>query len=189
MVLRFMILNAARSEEGREAVWGEIDLENAIWTIPAKRMKGGVLHRIPLSKPALAVLRKVQPLSSGKQTSLVFPSPVSRKSLSDMAVSQLIRGMSLDGLEDGAPPRWRDGENRAAVPHGFRATFKSWTLELGYPDHLSEIALAHKDNDKSRSPYAREDLLEQRRPMMEAWAKVCTAPAGNVTNIKDTKRR
>jgi integrase len=105
-----------------------------------------------------------------------------------MALSQLMRGMSFDGLEDGALPRWRDGENRAAVPHGFRATFKSWTRATGYPDHLSEIALAHKDKDKVRAAYAREDLLEQRRPMMEAWAKVCTAPAGSVTNIKVAKR-
>ena len=189
MALRFMIFTGCRSGEGRGAVWGEIDLDTAVWTIPAKRMKGGVLHRIPLSKPALTVLRQVQSLSSGKHNALVFPSALSGKALSDMALSQLMRGMSFDGLEDGALPRWRDGENRAAVPHGFRATFKSWTRETGYPDHLSEIALAHKDKDKVRAAYAREDLLEQRRPMMEAWAKVCSAPAGSVTNIKDAKRR
>ena len=188
MALRFIILTGCRSGEGREAVWGEIDLDKAVWTIPGKRMKGGVLHRIPLSKPALTVLRQVRPLSSGKQTALVFPSAISGKALSDMALSQLMLGMSFDGLEDGALARWRDGENRAAVPHGFRATFKSWTRATGYPDHLSEIALAHKDKDKVRAAYAREDLLEQRRPMMEAWAKVCTAPAGSVTNIKDAKR-
>ena len=188
LALRFIILTGCRSGEGRGAMWGEIDLDNGIWTIPAKRMKGGKLHRVPLSKAAAKLLAQVRPLSSGKQNALVFPSAASGKMLSDMALSQLLRGMSFDGLKSGQLPRWRDGENRAVVVHGFRSTFKSWARSTSYPDHLSEIALAHKDKDKVRAAYAREDLLDERRPMMEAWAKVCTSPQAVVTNIKDARK-
>lgn len=178
LVMKFCILTGCRSGEGRGAVWGEIDLDQAIWTVPAKRMKGQVLHRVALSKPAIKILKQVRPLSEGKQNALVFPSPKSGKALSDMALSQLVRGMSCDGLKEGQLPRWRDGENQAVVVHGFRSTLKSWARANNYPDHLSEIALAHKDKDKVRAAYAREDLLEERRPMMEAWGKFCTAYCG-----------
>lgn len=93
--------------------------------------------------------------------------------MSDMALSMLVRGMACDDLPEGALPRWRDHEGRPVVPHGFRTSFKGWSLAKGYPDALSELALAHADKDKVRAAYAREDMLEQRRPMMEAWAAHC----------------
>ncbi len=187
--LKFTILTACRSGEVRGAVWNEIDLEKGTWTIPANRMKAGRLHRVALSKPAIEILEVMRSLSSGKPKGLVFRSPASTRKLSDMALSQLVRGMSADGLGKGHLPRWRDSENRAVVVHGFRSTFKSWALSTSYPDHLSEIALSHNDKDKVRAAYAREDLLDERRTMMEAWGKLCTSPTSMVTNIRDTRRK
>jgi len=108
--------------------------------------------------------------------------------LSDMAPSQLLRGMSFDGLPEGQLPRWHDDESRAVVTHGFRSTFKGWSLSKHYQDHLSELALAHKDKNKVRAAYARDDLLEERRPMMEDWGSFCAAPTASVTNIKEARR-
>jgi integrase len=187
--LKFAILTGCRSGEVRGAVWNEIDLEKATWTIPANRMKAKKLHRVPLSKPAVKVLEAMRPLSFGKSKDLIFPSPTSSSQLSDMALSQLVRGMSSDGLGKDHLPRWRDSENRAVVVHGFRSTFKSWALSTSYPDHLSEIALSHSDRNKVRAAYAREDLLEERRPLMDAWAMLCTSPASKITNIRDARRK
>jgi len=147
------------------------------------------LHRIALSKPAIKILETMRPLSSGKPKDLIFPSPASSKKLSDMALSQLVRGMSSDGLGKGHLLRWRDSENRAVVVHGFRSTFKSWALSTSYPDHLSEIALSHSDNNKVRAAYVREDLLDERRPLMDAWGTLCTSPAAKIANIKDARRK
>jgi len=96
--------------------------------------------------------------------------------------------MCLDGIADGQVPRWRDSENRAVDLHGFRTSFKSWCRTNNYPDELSELALAHIDKDKTRRAYAREDLLEERQPMMEAWGELCTSPAANIINIRDARR-
>jgi len=177
LVTQFVILTACRSGEARQATWNEIDLERAIFTLPGTRTKNRHLHQIALSTAAVEILRSVRPLSSGRPDDLVFPSPVSGDAkpqpLSTMALPQLVRGMSLDNLAPGELPRWRDAENRPVVVHGFRTTFKSWSLSSGYPDHLSEKALAHVEKDKTRAAYAREQLLDERRPMMEAWAEHC----------------
>jgi integrase len=81
--------------------------------------------------------------------------------------------MSLDGLAGGELPRWRDPLGNSIVPHGFRSSFKAWSLANGWPDHLSELALAHADTNKVRAAYARDPLVEERRPMMQAWADAC----------------
>ena len=178
LVIQFAILTGCRSGEVRDATWNEIDLERAIFTIPAKRMKNKkLLHQVPLSPAAVAILRNVAPLSSNRPDDLVFPSPATRSgrptALSSMALSEQVRGMSTDGLEPDRLPRWRDAENKSVTVHGFRTSFKAWSLSKGYPDHLSEKALSHIDKDKTRAAYAREALLEERRPMMEAWADYC----------------
>ena len=59
------------------------------------------------------------------------------------------------------------------VPHGFRTSFCGWTRAQGWPDDLGEIGLAYVDEDRMRAAYARDDLLEERCPMMEAWATWC----------------
>ena len=173
LALRFAILTAARTGEVRGMRWREVDLEAAVWTVPGERMKGGKAHRVPLSPAALDVLRSLEPLRADAGD-LVFPGGRRGRPLSDMAVSEVVRRMNEGGRE-GEPPRWRDVEGRAVVPHGFRASFKAWTLAQGYPDMLSEMALAHADRDKVRAAYLRPGMLEPeaRAPMMQAWAEHC----------------
>jgi integrase len=180
--LRLAILTGVRSGEVRKMPWRELNDGAAIWTVQAARMKGGKTHHVPLSAEAQAVIEKMKPLADGRD-SLVFPGQRKGRPLSDMTISMLVRGMSFDGLPEAEPPRWRDDEGRAVVPHGFRTTFKSWSLAHGWPDYLSEKALAHSDKDKVRAAYARDPLIEERRPMMEAWGRWCMGAPGEVTDL------
>jgi hypothetical protein len=172
LALRFSILTAARTGEARGMVWGEVDEAAGLWVVPAARMKAGKVHFVALSPAALAVLAEVKPMATGRD-SLVFPGQRAGKALSDMSLSMLVRGMATDGLAEGELPRWRDAEGRVMVPHGCRTSFKAWSLAQGWGDHLSEKALAHADRDKVRAAYARDALVEERRPMMEAWGAWC----------------
>lgn len=148
--LEFAILTAARSGEVRGAEWSEIDLEAKVWTVPAARMKAGKEHRVPLSDAAV-VLVKALPRMAG--TELVFSSPRGG-TLSDMTLSAVLRRMSV-----------------AAVPHGFRSTFRDWVSECtAYPNQAAEMALAHAIGDKVEAAYRRGDLFEKRRQMMADWA-------------------
>ena len=148
--LEFAILCASRSGEVRGALWTEINWEDAIWTIPAERMKAGKEHRVPLSTPAVKLLEALQ--RSGN-SDLVFAGS-NGKPLSDMALTAVMRRMEVD-----------------AVPHGFRSTFRDWAGDCtNYPRDVAEFALAHKVSDKVEAAYRRSDALEKRRRMMEDWA-------------------
>ena len=156
--LEFAVLTAARSGEVRGATWGEIDQENATWTIPGERMKAGVEHRVPLSADALALLKQL-PRTPGTvlvtmaSKDLVFPAPRGGK-LSDMTLVAVMRRMNVD-----------------AVPHGFRSTFRDWASErTAYPSEVAEMALAHTIGNKVEAAYRRGDLFEKRRVMMADWA-------------------
>lgn len=172
LALRFAILTAARSGEVRGMTWAEVDLDRMVWAIPAARMKAGRTHFVPLPTQAIELLRRLSPFAEGR-TSFVFPGRRAQSCLSDMTISELVRGMSLDGLSEGELPRWRDQLGNPVVPHGFRSSFKAWTLANGWADHLSELALAHADANKVRAAYARDPLVEERRAMMQAWADAC----------------
>lgn len=174
--LRFVILTAARTGEVRRMTWQEVDFERRLWTVPAARMKAKRLHVVPLSAAALRVLEAMRPLARGPE-SLVFPSPQRGGEISDMSLTMLVRGMACDGVPEGEPPRFRDAEGRVPVPHGFRSAFKDWSRSQGWPDHLSEMALAHVDANATRAAYGRDALIEERRPMMEAWAQWCDSKA------------
>jgi integrase len=181
--IRFTILTAARTGEVRGMRWREVDLEAKVWTIPGDRMKAGRTHRVPLPSSSLAVLEEVRPLMKSLGD-LVFPSTNGKAPLSDMALSMLVRGMAHDGLSDGDLPRWRDGEGRAVVPHGFRSSFRDWAGETRNDGHdVVEAALAHTIKNKSEAAYARSDLLEKRRVLMNAWGEHCTGQSGDVVNL------
>ncbi len=153
--LTFAILTVARSGQARGATWSEIDMGQAMWVISKKRMKAKKEHRVPLSKPALEIL-KAQPRIVG--TDLIFPSSKGTP-LSDATLLAVLKRMRVD-----------------AVPHGFRSTFKDWCSELtNYPREVSEMALAHAVGDKVEEAYRRGDLLSKRRLLMEDWAKFCSA--------------
>lgn len=150
--LEFAILTAARSGEVRGARWSEIDLKEGVWTIPKERMKAAREHRVPLSEPARQMLRSLPKTDAG----LVFESPRGG-ALSDMALTLVLRRMNV-----------------AAVPHGFRSTFRDWTAELtSYPSEVCEIALAHTVGNKVEAAYRRGDLFEKRRRLMRDWARFC----------------
>lgn len=171
--LEFTILTAARTGEVRGATWGEVDEQARIWTVPAERMKTREMHRVPLSAAAMAVLRRVRP-EQARGTARVFPN-AKFNPLSDMALAMLVRGMATDVLGEDAPPRWRDLAGRVIVPHGFRSSFRDWCGETRQEGReVAERALAHVVRGVEGA-YARSDLLERRRPMMEAWGDFCTA--------------
>ena len=160
--IEFVLLTAARSGEARHMVWEEVDLDRAIWTLSAKRMKMRQSHRVPLSAAAVAVLERRKALA--KHTSLVFPSPRGNV-LTDMAMTSLMRKNNVAS----------DTPERTATIHGFRSSFRDWASEQGYPSDLAERALAHKIKNQGEAAYHRTDLLEERRPMMEAWGEhVCS---------------
>jgi integrase len=176
--LEFAVLTAARTGEVLGATWREVDLESATWTVPARRTKAARPHRVALSPAALAVLEQMRPLAAGPD-SFVFPGQRRGRPLSNMALLVLLRRMQRPAAKAGsgripdgnAGPRWADAEGRPITPHGFRASFRTWAGNAtGFPREVVEAALAHAVKDKVEAAYARGDLLERRRPLMQAWA-------------------
>lgn len=165
IALEALILTAARSGEIRLATWDEVDLDAGLWSIPAARMKRKRAHVVPLSPAALAVFKRAKALRTDDAV-LVFPGLSPKKPMSDATLAVVLKRMGVD-----------------AVPHGFRSSFKDWAGEVGgFPNELSEAALAHAIPNKAEAAYRRDDLLERRRVMMEAWARYCDGEAagGNV---------
>lgn len=161
LALEALILTAARSGEIRLATWDEVDLEKGLWSIPAARMKRNRAHVVPLSKPALAAFQRAKVLRTD-DAALVFPGQSPKKPMSDATLAAVLKRMGI-----------------TAVPHGFRSSFKDWAGEVGgFPNELSEAALAHAIPNKAEAAYRRGDLLERRRVMMEAWARYCAGEAG-----------
>jgi integrase len=156
--LEFCILTAARSGEVLGARWEEFDLDRAVWTVPAARMKAGREHRVPLSAPAISILK---PLVESRQNEFVFPGQRPDKPLSGMAMEMMLRRMKVDD----------------ATVHGFRSTFRDWAGNISnFPREVVETALAHVIGDKAEQAYRRSDALAKRRRLMEAWAAYCAAP-------------
>jgi integrase len=168
--LEFTIMTAGRTGEVLGATWDEIDSEGRLWTVPPDRMKAGREHRVPLSDAALAILRAMTEVRSGKH---VFPGARDNRPLSQMAMLMLLRRMGRDRL----------------TTHGFRSTFADWGAEqTAFPSEVREMALAHTVGDKVEAAYRRGDLFEKRRQLAEAWARYCTAPptdtAGSVVPMR-----
>jgi integrase len=188
LALRFVILTASRTGEVRGMRWREVELDAKLWVVPPDRMKAGKLHRVPLSSAAVAVLAEVRPLMR-KPDDLAFPSVRKNVALSDMALSEVVRRMNEGNEEDGLP-HWHDAEGRAVVPHGFRSTFRDWAGETR-PEgrEVVEAALAHSIKDKAEAAYARSDLLEKRRPLMDAWAEHCKRLPAQVVILSDRGTR
>ena len=159
LCFRFLVLTAARSGEARGAMWDEIELQEQVWRIPAERMKAGKEHRVPLSVQALELLGKASELRD--ESGLVFPSPLKPGlPMSDMTLTKVLRTTGLS--------------ERATV-HGFRSSFKNWTLEqTDTPWAVSEAALAHILGNSTEQAYARSDLFERRRALMQQWADYLT---------------
>ncbi len=156
--LEFTILTAARTSETLKAYWEEIDLSAQVWTIPASRMKAAKEHRVPLSGPALAILRAVRAGSSA--TGPVFPGRRG-KPLSNMAMDMVLRRMDV-----------------GVTVHGFRSSFRDWAGEMtDTPREVAEAALAHTVGNSAELAYRRGDALAKRRVLMEAWGSYCRPKA------------
>jgi integrase len=165
--LEFLILTATRSGEARGTRWSEIDLAHKVWTIPAERMKAARAHRVPLSDPALTLLRAM--LQFGDD-GFVFPGLKPQSALSDVALTRAVRTAGA-----------------TTSVHGFRSSFRDWAAETtGYAHEVTEMALAHALRDRVESAYRRGDLLEKRRRLMDEWAAFCAKPtiAGDVVPLK-----
>jgi integrase len=173
--LEFLILTAVRSGSVRMAEWSEFDLDRKLWVIPPEHTKARQEHRVPLQPQAIKLLESL-PVMAG--TNIVFTSPTG-KALSDMALSQLMRGM-----------RERGELTVEAVPHGFRSTFRDWAAEqTAYPDEIRKIASGHAVGDAVKEAYQRTDLLEKRRQLMSEWGRFIDQPkakqTGNVTKFRE----
>ena len=163
LALEFAILTAARTGEVIGAKWGEVDLEKAVWTIPASRMKAGKEHRVPLSPRAVEILNAVQEL----RQEWLFPA-VRGGTLSGMAMSMLLRRMQVD-----------------VTVHGFRSSFRDWCAEsTGYGHEVAEMALAHTIDNKVERAYRRGDLFEKRRRLMGDWATFCISGGVDRDNVR-----
>ena len=170
LALEFVILTATRTSETLEATWAEVDLEKALWTIPAARMKAGREHRVPLSPRAVAILEELVPLKKA----VLFPTEKGGK-LSAMAMSMLLRRMKQD-----------------FTVHGFRSAFRDWAAECtGYAHEVCEMALAHTIGNKAEAAYRRGDMFEKRRRLMADWATYCAsggAAGATVTPLRNANR-
>jgi len=165
--LEFTILTAARTGEVIGATPGEFDLQKALWTIPAERMKARREHRTPLSPRALDIVRG----QIKGPTACVFPGQIEGRPLSNMAMLELLKRMGRGDL----------------TVHGFRSTFRDWAAEqTAFPHELAEMALAHAVGDKVEAAYRRGDMFAKRARLMAEWAKWCerTGKAGKVTPLR-----
>ena len=164
MALRFAILAAARTGEVIGATWGEIDLAEKAWTIPAVRMKAKREHRVPLAPAALAILAAVAKRAHSDDPALpVFPGQGGKRGLSNMAMLTVLRRMRRDDV----------------TTHGFRSAFRDWASErTTYGPEVAEMALAHAVGNAVEAAYRRGDLFTKRRGLMDDWASFATTPAG-----------
>ena len=174
LAVEFTILTAARSGEVRGATWGEVDTAAAVWTVPAKRMKAGREHRVPLVPRAVEIVAEMAKLAEAtgekQPDALVFPGMKRGAPLIDMSLSAVLRRMKVG----------------AVTVHGFRSAFKDWANETtSFPNELSEAALAHLTGDAVERAYRRGDALDRRRELMAAWAGFCAGPAAaNVVALR-----
>jgi integrase len=156
--LEVAVLTAARSGEVLGARWVEFDLDRAVWTVPATRMKAGREHRVPLSPRALKIVKAMQDTRNGD---FVFPGHRPGRPLSVMALEMVLRRMKI----------------KDATVHGFRSAFRDWAAECtNFPNEVCEAALAHVIENKAEAAYRRGDLFDKRRKLMEAWAAYCVHP-------------
>jgi len=151
--LEFLVLTATRSGEVRWATWRDISLSDPIWAIPAIHTKANREHRVPLSSSAVRLL---EALPQFHNVALLFPS-ARHVSLSDMTLTRCLQRMNL-----------------SFVPHGFRASFKTWASECtSSPREVIEASLAHVLDNKTEAAYWRGDFMEKRRRLIEQWAQFC----------------
>ena len=163
--LMFTCLTGSRTSEVLGMRWEEIDLENRLWVCPESRMKTNVEHRVPLTEEMLAIVKPLRAMAS----EYVFEGQKRHKPLSNMAMLMLLRRMKVEGV----------------TVHGFRSTFRDWAAEVANaPREVAEMSLSHKVGSDVERAYARSDLLDRRRLLMERWSGFVTGQGGQVISIE-----
>lgn len=169
LALEFTALTAARSQEVRLATWGEFDLGERLWTVPAGHMKRGKAHIVPLSDAAIAVLRRAAALRLAG-TNHVFPG-TGGKAMSDMTLLKVLR-------DAGEPYH----------VHGFRSTFTDWAADkTHFANAVVDAAKAHKTPDATEAAYRRTTHLDKRRDLMETWGTHCAGEPNRTVIVFPTK--
>jgi integrase len=169
--LEFTILTAARTGETIGAKWGEIDLNAAIWTVPASRMKAKVEHRVPLSPAALELLKGLR-LEEPQPDDLIFTAGENRPG-SNMMMAMLLRRMERNDI----------------TVHGFRSTFRDWAGDATeFPREIVEQALAHTIQNKAERAYRRQTAVERRRALMNSWADFLDGATAQVVEMPERAR-
>ena len=173
--LELLILTAVRTGEVIGARWSEFDLDNALWVIPAERMKARREHSVPLCDRAVAIVMSMRELRQDDDNNgFVFPSAKKGKSLSNMAMLKLLERMGRSDL----------------TVHGFRSSFRDWTAEVSnFPNEVAEMALAHIVADETERAYRRGVLFAKRIKLMQAWEKYCTFPPRSRGNVVPMKKK
>jgi integrase len=161
--MRVVILTACRTGEALGATWGEVDLKEKVWTIPAARMKGLREHRVPLSAEAVGAFEAARAFRLAN-SDYVFPGARIGRPLSNMALLALLRRMKVTGV----------------TTHGFRSTFRDFVDEqTDFPPHVAELGLAHSIGSAVEKAYRRSDLFQRRAEAMRVWGQF-TFPAQKV---------
>jgi len=159
--LMFTCLSGGRTSEILGAKWDEFDFVENVWTVPEERMKPDTVHRVPLTPEMLAILEPLKAL----QSEYVFEGQKRHKPLSNMAMLMLLRRMKVEGV----------------TVHGFRSTFRDWASEVAHaPRELAEMSLSHKVGSDVERAYARSDLLDRRRGLMDRWSSFLVGGDGKV---------
>jgi integrase len=157
--LELLCLTATRTNEVRQATFGEFDLADRVWTIPGARTKTRKEHVVPLSDAAIALVKRQLAAAKDRSPS-GFLFVGERKGAGLIGINQM--KVIMQTIHGGD-----------AVPHGLRSSFRDWCALNGHPRDLAELSLAHVVGSKVERSYRRNPLVEQRRAIMAAWAEYC----------------
>ena len=162
--LMFTCLTGSRTSEVLNMRWEEIGEEGRVWICPANRMKGDEEHRVPLTDEMLKIIEPLRAMKS----EYVFEGQKRHRPLSNMAMLMLLRRMGVESV----------------TVHGFRSTFRDWASEVANaPREVAEMSLSHKVGNDVERAYARSDLLERRRVLMDRWSGFVAGDNGKILRI------
>ena len=162
--LRFACLTGARTGEVLGMTWGEVDFDSSLWIVPASRMKTNTEHRVPLTSEMSQILEEMKTF----QSKFVFEGQKRHAPLSNMSMTMLMRRMEVND----------------ATVHGLRSSFRDWAAEVGkVPREVAELALSHRVGNNVERAYARSDLIDERRRLMQRWSDFLTGKTAKVVSI------
>jgi integrase len=184
--LEFLILTNVRTDAVLKVTWDQLDLNEAVWTVPLVNLKDRKHRaeglRVPLVERAVEILQQMR---QGQVSGYVFPGQADGKPLSNMALLTLLKRMNA------GEKKWLDpASSRPITAHGFRATFRTWAEEVAtFPHAVIEQAMGHQVGTQAERAYRRTDVLDKRLAVMEAWAQWCEPNAGRLDYVEPLGNR